>query len=67
MVPRRVAFRLELIVTDEGEVRVHGPVADKVICLGVLEMAKAAVLAFKPSPILHPDGSMLPAKPPNGE
>lgn len=48
---------------QSGETQIHGPLGDKVFCLGVLELAKQAVLSFKPggmieSPIFVPPKNM---------
>lgn len=40
-------LRLVIEVNAQGQVQVHGPLDQKVVCLGVLELAKVAVLNFK--------------------
>lgn len=41
---------VQIIITLKGAagVEVHGPIADKVLCYGMLEMAKDAIRDFKP-------------------
>ena len=41
---------VQLVITLKGVagVEVHGPIADKVLCYGMLEMAKDAIREFKP-------------------
>lgn len=54
-------MEIKLIITATVEnnavagVRVAGPVQDKMLCYGMLEMAKDAVREFKPSPVEVPD------------
>jgi hypothetical protein len=42
---------------DDGRLNVNAPLENKVLVLGILEMAKAVVVAYQPSPIARPDGS----------
>jgi hypothetical protein len=37
-----------------GQVSVDGPVEQKLLCFGLLELAKDAVRNFVPSPIIQP-------------
>lgn len=41
-------LQLTITVEDNGKVTVNGPIADKVLSLGLLEFAKSVVLAFAP-------------------
>jgi hypothetical protein len=52
---------IQLLITMDktGQVIVNGPVDQKMLCLGLLEMAKIAVTNFVPSPIIKPNGSDL--------
>ena len=44
---------IELKITlDQSGLRVEGPIQDKLVCLGLLELAKDAVKEFKASPII---------------
>jgi hypothetical protein len=46
---------LTIILKLDGQVGVVGPVANKLLCYGMLEMAKSAIAAFvEPSAILQP-------------
>ena len=42
-----VKAELRITLSNEGEVRVHGPIQDKIFCLGLLEIAKDAVRNYK--------------------
>ena len=46
-----------------GEMQVQGPVQNKVLCYGLLEMARDVVKEFKMGGIVVPSNVMLP---PNG-
>lgn len=49
--------------TRDGSVNVNGPVADKVFCYGVLEMAKDAVRRYNPNRIVQPAAPALQLPP----
>lgn len=41
-----VVARLEILLNDNGQVQVNGPIADRVLCYGLLEVAKDSVQAY---------------------
>jgi len=43
-----VPIQIIVTVLPSGQVQVAGPIEDKVLCLGLLEMAKATVVAYQP-------------------
>jgi hypothetical protein len=43
---RQVVLRLEVTLGSDGSLNVNGPVENKVACLGLLELAKQAVLSY---------------------
>lgn len=50
-------IKLEITMNVEtGNVNVSGPVENKGLCYGMLEMARDAIKDFKPSPIVKPNG-----------
>lgn len=51
-------FQLSIRIDEKGLISVHGPVNDKILCLGLLEIAKKIVLESKEQPqpnIIIPD------------
>lgn len=40
-----VELRIQLV---DGRIQVHGPLHDKILCLGMLELAKGPILEFNP-------------------
>ena len=42
-----------------GEVSVHGPVHDKILCMGLLELAKTAVMSHNTEPVIK-QAKLLP-------
>lgn len=44
-----VRAKIEIVLTDNGQVSVSGPLQDKIACLGMLELAKDVVRAFDPA------------------
>lgn len=42
-----MAIRLVITVDDSGQMRLDGPIHDKLICYGVLEAAKMAIREFQ--------------------
>jgi hypothetical protein len=54
---------LKITVDDAGNINVNGPIANKMLCYGMLEMAKDAIKKFseKQSPIVQvAPGSTVP-------
>ena len=52
---------IELMITMDnqtGAVGVNGPIHNKILCLGMLELAKQAILAFDPTKAVMPVASM---------
>jgi hypothetical protein len=45
---RQVVLRLEVTLDSDGNLNVNGSVENKVACLGLLELAKKAVLDYDP-------------------
>lgn len=39
---------LTISVDEKGQVGVNGPIQDKILCLGLMELAKVAVLEYNP-------------------
>jgi len=54
-----VATRIIIDLMRDGRVNVNGPVADKILCFGVLELAKKAIMDFKPA-LIQPVTGKLP-------
>lgn len=42
----KIVATIEIVMREDGHIGVNGPLQDKVACLGMLEMAKQAVLSF---------------------
>ncbi len=40
-------FKLEIIMSPDGRVGVNGPLDNKVLCLGLLELAKDIVIKYE--------------------
>lgn len=38
--------KIEITMDDQGRIGVNGPLQDKILCFGLLELAKAAVHEF---------------------
>lgn len=53
---------LKVILTDEGQVSVEGPLENKLICIGLLELAKEAVKNYNSSQIIRPVSNELPIR-----
>jgi len=49
---------LTITLTKEG-IQVGGPIHDKVLCLGLLELAKPAILNYNPNAIQVAPASVL--------
>lgn len=47
--------KMQMVITlmDNGSVQVQGPLANKMLCYGILEMARDAIKDYKP-PIITP-------------
>ena len=39
--------RLVIELDDKGQLNINGPIQNKVLCLGMLELAKSLVIDFK--------------------
>lgn len=53
-----MAVKLDITLNDDGSVTVNGPLANKIICYGLLEAAKIVVKDWEPKDaprILRPD------------
>lgn len=49
-------IKIEIILEDNGSIRVNGPINNKILALGLLESAKFAVMQTQPgSPLVVPD------------
>ena len=48
---------VQLVITmdEKGQIMVNGPVENKILCLGLLEFGKIAVINHVPSPIIKPE------------
>jgi hypothetical protein len=48
--------KVQLIITmdDAGNVSVSGPIENKLLCFGMIELAKLAIQNYVPSPIIKP-------------
>ncbi len=51
-----------ITLTREGQVMVQGDLANKIFCMGMLEMAKTAVLNFDPGAVFPASGNLLVPK-----
>lgn len=54
--PPLIAAQLVITMNVNGQVAVNGPVQDRILCLGMLELAKLAVLNYQPAPKIVPAG-----------
>ena len=43
--------QITITLTELGQISVNGPLHDKILCFGMLEMAKEAVHNFKPGEV----------------
>lgn len=48
------AVTLTVTMTPDGNVNVNGPIANKVLCYGLLELAKDAIRRYNPERIVRP-------------
>lgn len=49
-----VKFEIRITLSDKGEVRIEGPIHDKVLCYGLLDIGKDIVRNFKADSVLVP-------------
>lgn len=42
-----IKVEIRITVSNEGEIRVHGPIQDKILCYGLLEIAKDVIRNYK--------------------
>ena len=49
-----ILAELKITLSENGQVSINGPLEDKILCLGLLEMAKRIVHEYKHSPIAKP-------------
>lgn len=51
---------LTISVNGQGQVGVNGPIHDKILCLGLIELAKVAILEYRgEKQILTPDAATV--------
>lgn len=48
-------IRITITMTPDGQFNMTGPLDNKVVCYGLLEMAKVAVTHHQPSKIVRPN------------
>lgn len=53
------AVVITVTFTPDGNVNVSGPIENKVLCYGLLEMAKDAIRRYNPNRILQPSSVPL--------
>jgi hypothetical protein len=53
---------IKIIAADDGSIRVEGPIENKVLCLGLLDIAHDTVLKYDPkqNKIIKPTLSFVP-------
>jgi hypothetical protein len=54
------AVVLTITYTPDGNVNVNGPIANKVLCYGMLELAKDAIRRYNPNRVVQPSLVMPP-------
>lgn len=54
---------IKIVLSDNGEVSVHGPLENKLLCLGLIEAAKPAIMAYKASAVIPAPAGALHALP----
>ena len=59
-----MARKMIIEVDDRGQMRLEGPLHDKLLCYGVLEAAKMAVKEHQPARVVQPiiQGISIPKK-----
>lgn len=58
-----VQLELRITVSNTGEIRVYGPIQNKILCYGLLEIAKDIIKTYKPeeqSDIIVPQVAIVP-------
>ncbi len=51
---------LTIMMEEDGRIGVNGPIDNKILCYGMLELAKQAIQAYQSGPkILVPNGPVL--------
>jgi hypothetical protein len=50
----RPAVQITIVMESNGQINVNGPLNDKVLCYGLLEVAKDIVRTFKPQQVVIP-------------
>lgn len=40
-------IKLEIVLDDKGAVNVSGPLEDKILCFGLIELAKTVITTYK--------------------
>lgn len=53
-------IEIKIMLTQDGQVQVSGPLHDKILCLGLLEMAKQTIHDYKGQPNVIPFKGPLP-------
>ena len=58
-------IEIKIIAEDDGSVKIAGPIENKVLCLGLLDIAHDLVLKHDPkeSRIIRPTLEIVPKKP----
>jgi hypothetical protein len=54
MDPAPSGIVITIVATPDGQVRVSGPLDNKLLCYGMLEIARQQVQAFEQSKIIKP-------------
>ena len=52
--------QLTISISASGDINVSGPIADKLLCYGLLEIAKDLIKDYQPSSVMVPKGVILP-------
>lgn len=60
-----MALKLTLTLHDDGQLQLDGPLHDKILCFGLLEVAKDAIRSHQAKPRVQPV-SVIPSLPLNG-
>ena len=48
-------IKIVLALKEDGQLLLDAPFENKILCYGMLEMAKEIILKFEPSAIIKPD------------
>ena len=54
-----MAVKVEIVLQDDGQVQVSGPLDDKILCLGLLEIARMSVHKFEKKLVSPVDGNAV--------